>query len=227
MREGASAMTVSRWGLCPVVDATGQYCARPSGHSGPHQLACPEIDGFGQRCSLIAGHAGAHMAALSFPGAAAGPPPAAMRPPAVQNAGVMGIGKGWSTAQRGLALLVIVVVAIALFGRGSTPVTSGGGGGGGAAPAAPRTLLDLKGSGIQTSAKFTAQGDWAINWSYDCIGSSFGQAGNFIINVQGDSSVPGVNQLGPSGSGIEPVYQGGTFYLEMNSECDWHVTVRG
>ena len=36
-----------------------------------------------------------------------------------------------------------------------------------------------------------------------------------------------VNQLGKSGSDVEHYHNGGAYYLEMNSECKWHVTVKG
>jgi hypothetical protein len=93
-------------------------------------------------------------------------------------------------------------------------------------PKPPRTLLTLKGSGIRRSAKFTTAGDWTIAWSYNC--TSFGFAGNFIIDVAGDTSDVAANELGKSGSGSQPEYTGpGTFWLEMNSECSWQVTVKG
>src|SRR3984957_16783251 len=40
---------------------------------------------------------------------------------------------------------------------------------------APQTLLDITGSGTKTTQKFTAGGDWDLNWTYDC--SSFGNQG--------------------------------------------------
>jgi hypothetical protein len=90
---------------------------------------------------------------------------------------------------------------------------------------APRPLLDLKGSGIQRSAKFTTAGDWTITWSYDC--SKYpGGTGVFQIYVKGDTLDVAANELGKSGSGTQPEYTGaGTFYLEMNSVCAWHVVV--
>jgi len=65
--------------------------------------------------------------------------------------------------------------------------------------AAPQVLLDLKGSGSKQTQKFTAGGDWHLEWSYDC--SNFGSQGNFIVSVyNGDGSMSfqnsAVNQLG-------------------------------
>src|SRR6266542_2143234 len=45
----------------------------------------------------------------------------------------------------------------------------------------PQTLLKLKGSGTKTTQKFTAAGDWDLDWSYDCSG--FGAQGNFQVFV--------------------------------------------
>ena len=36
----------------------------------------------------------------------------------------------------------------------------------------------------------------------------------------------GVNQLGASGSDTEYYHTGGNYYLEVNSECDWHIKVQ-
>lgn len=96
--------------------------------------------------------------------------------------------------------------------------------------AAPQVLLSLKGNGTKTTQKFTAAGDWDLNWSYDC--SNFGGQGNFQVFIYtGDGSMSfsnsPVNQLGASGSDVEHYHAGGTYYLEINSECSWKVTVNG
>jgi len=98
------------------------------------------------------------------------------------------------------------------------------------APAAPQMLLSISGSGSKTTAKFTAASDWDLNWSYDC--SKFGYQGNFQVFVyNGDGSMSfsnsGVNQLGKSGADVEHYHTGGTFYLEVNSECSWKIQVKG
>jgi hypothetical protein len=93
-----------------------------------------------------------------------------------------------------------------------------------AAPAAPKVLLDLTGSGIKNSAEFSAPSHWRIHYTYDC--TAFGQQGNFQIFVeQGSTPLDApVNELGAKGDSTTDVYQGGTVHLSMNSECDWHVT---
>ena len=94
----------------------------------------------------------------------------------------------------------------------------------------PQVLLDLQGSGTKSTQKFTASGDWDLDWSYDC--SSFGNSGNFQVFIYTGSGSPStsnspVNELGASGSDTEHYHTGGTFYLEVNSECTWHVTAKG
>lgn len=96
------------------------------------------------------------------------------------------------------------------------------------APPAPKTLLDLSGSGAKTSAPFQAPGHWTLNYSYDC--SSFGYQGNFQVTVMDNNGVPvafPVNELGTSGQSQSDVYNSGQLHIEVNSECDWHVTAVG
>lgn len=97
-------------------------------------------------------------------------------------------------------------------------------------PVAPQTLLDIKGTGTKSTQKFTAGGDWDLNWSYDCSG--FGNQGNFQVFIyNGDGSMSysnsPVNQLGKSGADVEHYHTGGTFYFTVNSECSWHIQVKG
>jgi hypothetical protein len=100
-------------------------------------------------------------------------------------------------------------------------------------PTVPATLpssgpvLSLSGSGTHNTETFTASGDWDLAWSYDC--SAFGMAGNFIVYVyEGDvlsfTNLP-VNQLGTGGSGVEHYHSGGTYYLQIVSECSWKISV--
>jgi hypothetical protein len=91
-------------------------------------------------------------------------------------------------------------------------------------PAPPQTLLNQQGSGTASTASFSAPKNWDLVWSYDC--SSFGSSGNFEVDIQGNLGPLGVNQMGTSGSGTEYYHQGGSYYLEVNSECSWQVTAR-
>jgi hypothetical protein len=127
---------------------------------------------------------------------------------------------------------VVVLVILGVAAAGQKPTTSPAAGEGTASPsvrasAAPSAvvLLDLKGSGIHRSKKFTAGGEWTIAYTYDC--TSFGQKGNFQIFVEGDASDVAANELAAKGQGTQNEFTPGTFDLSMNSECDWHVTVKG
>lgn len=95
---------------------------------------------------------------------------------------------------------------------------------------APQVLLDLTGSGTKQTQKFSAGGDWDLEWSYDC--SNFGAQGNFVVEVyNGDGSISfensAVNQLGNKGQDVQHYHKGGTFYLDISSECNWHLTAKG
>lgn len=90
----------------------------------------------------------------------------------------------------------------------------------------PQILLDVEGSGIKTTQRFQAPDEWAIAWSYDCSGS-YGGNGNFQIYVKGDAMDVAANALGVSGHDVSYEHSGGSVYLEMNSECAWHVRAIG
>jgi hypothetical protein len=91
-------------------------------------------------------------------------------------------------------------------------------------------LLQLKGSGTKSTQTFTAPSNWTLDYTYDCSSFSNGK-GNFqvyVFNADGSmSSASGVNQLGSSGSDTEYYHQGGSLYLEVNSECSWTITAKG
>jgi hypothetical protein len=88
-----------------------------------------------------------------------------------------------------------------------------------AAPAGP--LLKVSGNGINNTKQFTTGDSWNLAYTYDC--TSFGQAGNFAVTDE--SGMPLVNELKLKGSGSSPQYNAGTHHLEINSECDWTITV--
>lgn len=95
---------------------------------------------------------------------------------------------------------------------------------------APQILLDLTGTGTSQTQQFTAVANWDLNWRYDC--TSLGSQGNFqvmVYNKDGSLSYENtlVNQLGNSGTDVQHYYKAGTFYLNVNSECSWHVTAKG
>ena len=106
----------------------------------------------------------------------------------------------------------------------------------------PQVLLDLKGSGTKTTGKFTAAGDWDLDWSYDCTAGLIrngavpsGYHCSFIVHVKqpdGHFSLENqaVSQLGVKDQGVENYHTGGTFYLEVQVCCSdnsWTVRVTG
>jgi hypothetical protein len=96
-----------------------------------------------------------------------------------------------------------------------------------APPPPPVVAFDRKGSGAASTSTFSVSSEWTLAWSYNC--GSFGSRGNFIVSIySSDGSTnpgDGPNQIGESGSSTESYHQGGEYYLEINSECAWHVTV--
>lgn len=139
----------------------------------------------------------------------------------------------------GLLLLLIILAAIGSAmsgGKGTTsssPAANDQGSASASALAAPSkaatVLLDVTGTGIKSTQKFTAGGDWDLNWSYDC--SNFGSSGNFSVTIYGKDSSDyrglGANELGAKGADVSHQHDSGTFYLDISSECAWHVTVKG
>jgi hypothetical protein len=87
----------------------------------------------------------------------------------------------------------------------------------------------VSGTGTKSTNKFTTGGDWDLNRSYDC--SNFGYKGNFQVFLYGTDSSDlkgvAVSELGAKGSDVTHEHDSGTFYLEVNSECAWHATVKG
>lgn len=96
-----------------------------------------------------------------------------------------------------------------------------------AAPASKTAtvLLDVKGSGTKSTQIFTVPNEWALAWAYDC--TNFGQQGNFAVDIYRNGQISfvdlGVNELGSKGNDIEYYHAGGQIYLQVSSECDWHI----
>ena len=96
--------------------------------------------------------------------------------------------------------------------------------------------MQLSGSGIANSAPFNVgPGALRVTYSFDC--SSFGGQGNFIADLlYGNQSSPNsddlsiANALATSGQNttyVYPMYPNSEYYLSVNSECSWTVTVTG
>lgn len=87
------------------------------------------------------------------------------------------------------------------------------------------TLVDVKGTGTKSTSEFTTTGPSTLHYHYSCAG--FGQKGNFQVFLEQGSNpvdIP-VNELAMHGTDTTQIYETGTFHLEMNSECSWHVKV--
>jgi hypothetical protein len=95
-------------------------------------------------------------------------------------------------------------------------------------------LISLSGSGIRNSAPFVVNSSAVTaRYSYDCSG--FGGSGNFIADLISGSPSAGnyddqsiANELGSGGSQTTTVYPqdlGSSYYLEVNSECSWSITL--
>jgi|GEM_PF-4958994 hypothetical protein len=103
------------------------------------------------------------------------------------------------------------------------------------APAAPKTLLTLSGNGIENSAPFmVTQSKLTVIYSYDC--SSQDGSGNFIADLEygnqsslnsDDQSIANALSSGATNvtTTIYPQDPGHDYYLAVNSECNWTVTV--
>jgi hypothetical protein len=101
-------------------------------------------------------------------------------------------------------------------------------------PASPtgKTLLDVSGSGNNTTQTFSAAGAWDIAWSFDC--SSMHQGRDFFVSPQGvgatsDAGGNGVITSGEQEAGLANYKGGGTFQLKVATDppCTWHLVVSG
>ncbi|MGW2367026.1 hypothetical protein ACWCZ5_15770 [Streptomyces sp. NPDC001667] len=117
--------------------------------------------------------------------------------------------------------VVLVIIGVASSGSGKSSAPAASGHSPSAAPAdpplaKPRTVLTESGNGVKSTAKFTVPGDWDLRYS-------FGSAGNFAVTEGGALGEVLVNELAASGSDVTHRHDGGTKYLEINSECSWKV----
>jgi hypothetical protein len=90
------------------------------------------------------------------------------------------------------------------------------------APAA--TIFESAGTGSSTSKPFAVKASWAIAWSYDCTNAPKSAAA-FTVNVQGTPAESPITPTGPSGIDITHFHQPGTYYLNIETGCSWHVRV--
>jgi hypothetical protein len=79
-----------------------------------------------------------------------------------------------------------------------------------------------------STPSFYEAGPWVMSWNFDCV-TGFILDGNFDVTVNQPAgstiSDVGPNELRPAGSGTDHYYDTGTFNLEVNSGCNWTITV--
>jgi hypothetical protein len=93
-------------------------------------------------------------------------------------------------------------------------------------PPAVATLLSASGNGALHTVPFATVGNWDIAYSFSCPGST-GVFQIYVGAAGGGADDVAANQLGTSGATVEHEYNPGTFYLEVNTVCSWHLTVSG
>jgi hypothetical protein len=118
-------------------------------------------------------------------------------------------------------LAVIGVTAAAMTSKGAPTASSAAA----APPAAATTLLTLKGTGTKTTAQFTTGSNWTVGYTYDCARLAGNFTGNFTVTDETKMLL--VDEIKLKGSGSSPQYAAGTHHLQINSECDWTITVTG
>jgi hypothetical protein len=130
-------------------------------------------------------------------------------------------GKFYWGVPRGVLWLLVLLMVIAIVLAGTSHNTTTGHSG-------PTVILDMPGSGNNRTPSFTTSGNWEIDWSYDC--TNLGQSGSFQISVYESPTNAEVDiaaiSLGANGSDVAQEAQGGTYYLQVSSKCNWHVIVK-
>lgn len=95
-----------------------------------------------------------------------------------------------------------------------------------------QTTHTFTGNGDSKTATFTVSGnDWKLNWSCNPSSNYIGQY-NVIVDVDNSDTTPmdpaAINTICKSGntSGGTEEHQGGTFYLDVQSEDTWTMTIQ-
>lgn len=90
--------------------------------------------------------------------------------------------------------------------------------------------LELAGSGNKSTEKFTVGAEWTVEWSYECS-EQIGALGMFWMWPRGNDektllpvmSTPATAKAGDT----QHYHEAGEFYLDIQSNCDWNIVVRG
>jgi hypothetical protein len=89
-----------------------------------------------------------------------------------------------------------------------------------------RTVLAIQGTDSKSSPTFTVPASWAINFAYDCTNAPDNT--NFQIFPTGSDPnrpVTTVNEITEQGSGTQKYTVAGTYYLVVNTMCNWKISV--
>jgi len=126
----------------------------------------------------------------------------------------------WGVPRGVLWLLVLLMVIAIVLAAGSHNTITG--------QPNPQLIMDESGNGNSKTPSFTTSGGWEIDWSYDC--SNLGHSATFQVTVYESASKSQVDiaaiALGTKGAGVAFEDQGGTYYLQVISECNWHIMVK-
>lgn len=93
------------------------------------------------------------------------------------------------------------------------------------APATKRqTVLDAKGTGYNTTSRFTVTGDWDLEYTYTCPDSS-----TCVLNISYDDGHGGgdtvIDEQTHGRTGVTHEHAGGAFTLGIRSDADWTLKV--
>jgi hypothetical protein len=130
-------------------------------------------------------------------------------------------GKFYWGVPRGVLWLLVLLMVIAVVLAGTSHNTTTG-------QSNPTVVMDKGGSGNNKTPSFAISGGWEIDWSYDC--TNLGHSATFQITVYESGSNAQVDiaaiALGAKGPGVAFEDHGGTYYLQVTSECNWRVIVK-
>jgi hypothetical protein len=102
------------------------------------------------------------------------------------------------------------------------------------AGAARSVTLSISGPGYKKSSLVQVHAGWEVRWAYDCPPSvgqgGFGIVGSFdaiVRSANGDEAFPqkDISNQGSAGQGRVSYPLGGSFYLEIQSQCNWEVQI--
>ncbi len=123
--------------------------------------------------------------------------------------------------QLALPLLALVLLTACTVDSSSSSSAKPG------ATPSPKVLLSQEGQGSTSTASFTTQAAWDVQYSYDCPGGAarpfkiFVQRAGDPVNVLADSP----DATGESGERTARWPHGGSYSLKVDSTCTWTVEV--